>query len=215
MNLRVLACAALVAGCGLLVLAPWMGGFWQAVPSKLVASCGFVLLALVCGARNSAYGRTMLVGFVLCWLGDAFLLGSTDLAFLLGLSAFLSGHICYSVAFARRGVDLRRAAAAAVPVFGIAAAVVVWLEPSVPADLKAPVWGYAMVISAMLCLAVGCRARGAAWLVPIGAGMFFVSDLAVAMNQFLDNDFPHGVWGLPLYYGGQALLALSVEETGA
>jgi hypothetical protein len=40
--------------------------------------------------------------------------------------------------------------------------------------------------------------------------MFFVSDLAVARERFIEHTFLNKTWGLPLYYGGQLLLATSV-----
>ncbi len=43
-----------------------------------------------------------------------------------------------------------------------------------------------------------------------GAVSFYVSDLSVARDRFLAPGFSNRIWGLPLYYGGQPLLAWSV-----
>ena len=43
-----------------------------------------------------------------------------------------------------------------------------------------------------------------------GAAMFCVSDLSVARDRFVSPGFVNGAWGLPLYFGGQLLLAASV-----
>ena len=48
-------------------------------------------------------------------------------------------------------------------------------------------------------------------LVPLGATLFYFSDLSVATLQFTSTAFPHYVWGLPFYYTGQLMLALSVS----
>ena len=43
-----------------------------------------------------------------------------------------------------------------------------------------------------------------------GAIAFYLSDLFVARDRFLKNDFINRLVGLPLYYLGQFLLAFSV-----
>ncbi|MBW2297136.1 MAG: lysoplasmalogenase, partial [Deltaproteobacteria bacterium] len=43
-----------------------------------------------------------------------------------------------------------------------------------------------------------------------GALSFYVSDLFVARDRFLKNESLNRLLGLPLYYGGQFLLAFSV-----
>jgi hypothetical protein len=42
-----------------------------------------------------------------------------------------------------------------------------------------------------------------------GALGFYVSDIFVARQRFLKTDFVNRLIGLPLYYGGQFLLAFS------
>jgi uncharacterized membrane protein YhhN len=85
-----------------------------------------------------------------------------------------------------------------------------WLTPHVPGGMRAAVRAHVVVICTMVACAVGTyvRAGGAGLLA--GALMFFVSDLAVARERFVDHEFVNKTWGLPLYYGGQLLLAASV-----
>ncbi|MFW6361887.1 MAG: lysoplasmalogenase family protein, partial [Spirochaetota bacterium] len=40
--------------------------------------------------------------------------------------------------------------------------------------------------------------------------LFFTSDIFVARNKFVADGFINRLLGLPLYYGGQFLLALSI-----
>ncbi len=40
--------------------------------------------------------------------------------------------------------------------------------------------------------------------------LFYLSDLFVARERFVTSAFVNRLVGLPLYYGGQVLLALSV-----
>ncbi len=179
---------------------------------KMFASSAFLGLALASGARQSRYGQIVLLGLSFSWLGDAFLLGSSEVSFLGGLVAFLIAHLCYWAAFMHLGVRWRVSALAFLPVIAFALSVVQWLRPGISADMVIPVFAYAAVISIMVALAAGATARGATGLVVGGAVLFFVSDLSVAMGQFLDTDFFHGMWGLPLYYAAQVLLALSISQ---
>ena len=73
--------------------------------AKMVASTGFVAIALFGGALDSAYGQAVLVALILSWWGDLFLLWSRRAVFLAGLVAFLLGHVAFGAAFAIRGID--------------------------------------------------------------------------------------------------------------
>ena len=64
----------------------------------------------------------------------------------------------------------------------------------------------------MVVASFSARGAGRTILIPVGAVMFYASALAVAIGQFLQPEFPNYVWGLPLYYGGQLLLALSITK---
>ncbi len=176
---------------------------------KMLASTGFIAVALSAGALSSSYGKVVLVALVLSWIGDLLLTFTSRQAFLGGLVAFLLGHVAYSVAFGTLGVN---------PVVGVIAAVVIaviaifvwrWLAPHA-GDMTAPVIAYVVVISVMVVLAFGTFGDGATWLIPTGATLFFASDLFVARNQFVAPGTVNRVWGLPLYFLAQVLLALSV-----
>jgi uncharacterized membrane protein YhhN len=66
------------------------------------------------------------------------------------------------------------------------------------------------VISAMVATAAGAFGAGAGGLLLAGALAFFASDLAVARERFVERSFANKLWGLPLYYGAQLLLASTV-----
>jgi uncharacterized membrane protein YhhN len=85
-----------------------------------------------------------------------------------------------------------------------------WLQPHVPAKLRVPVRAYFVAISAMVACAFGTFGLAGGRVLLLGALMFFFSDLAVARDRFVAHGFVNRLWGLPLYYGGQLLLALSV-----
>lgn len=178
--------------------------------TKLVASTGFLLTAISAGALELGWGRWLFAGLLLSFVGDACLLGRGKSLFMAGLFAFLLGHVGYCVAFVVHGVAWSSVVMLA-PVM-IAAGVLVdrWLGDRVEANMRVPVRAYIVVISAMLCLAFGAWRSGASSLAMIGALSFYLSDLSVARDRFVQQDFFNRVWGLPAYYLGQLCLALSV-----
>ena len=176
---------------------------------KMLASTGFIAVALSAGALSSPYGKVVLVALALSWIGDLLLTFDSRPAFLGGLVAFLLGHVAYSIAFGTLGVNPVVGAISAVVIAVIAIFVWRWLAPHL-GEMTAPVTAYVVVISVMVVLAFGAFGDGATWLIPVGATLFFTSDLFVARNQFVTPGIVNRVWGLPLYFLAQVLLALSV-----
>ena len=201
------------AACIVLVGALLLDNHAVAAVAKLVASSAFVLLAVFAGALASGYGKVVLLGLVLSWFGDAFLIGASKRWFLLGLVSFLLAHIAYTTAFINLGVARRWTFSALVPVIAIAVGVLAWLQPHVPEGLMWPVRFYTAVISLMVITAIGTRGAGATPLIVVGAGLFYLSDLSVAALRFTEPSLPTYVLGLPLYYGAQICLALSIAAS--
>ncbi len=178
--------------------------------AKPSASVGFLIVAVGSGALDSAYGAWILAGLVLSLGGDVLLMFRDLARFRAGLVAFLLGHVAYLAAFAVLGVAATWVAAAAVATAIAAAAVLRWLGPHVDDRMRRPVLAYVVVISVMLVLAVGTRGADHTPLIMWGATLFYVSDLFVARERFMTPSFFNRLVGLPLYYCGQVLLALSV-----
>jgi uncharacterized membrane protein YhhN len=174
------------------------------------ASAGFVGVAVVCGAWGSAYGRAILIALVLAWLGDVLLIPHRDGTFLAGLASFLLGHVAFAIAFLLRGPSLLWTLMAAALLTLIALAVARWLFPYVPLSLRLPVRLYIAVITCMVALATGALAAGEPPVGVFGAFLFFLSDLSVARDRFVRPGFLNKLWGLPVYYAAQLLLAASV-----
>jgi len=181
-----------------------------AIVSKLAASSGFLAVAASSGAFQSRYGKVLFAGLVLSACGDVFLLGSTQQLFLLGLVSFLFAHLAYVAAFVTWGISYRWSLLAAVPIVIVSLAVSIWLTPYVAGGMMLPVRIYTLVITMMVIAGFGARGAGGPGLIPLGALLFYVSDLSVAAGRFIQPEFPNYVWGLPLYYAGQVFLALSV-----
>lgn len=180
--------------------------------AKPVASAGFIGVALSAGALDTHYGTWIFFGLLLGAAGDVLLLGASQTAFLSGLVAFLLGHLLYVVAFTTLGVDAGASFVAGSVALVVAAIVFVWLRTHLPAQMVVPVIGYIVVISAMVVAAIAAVTAGATTIILIGAAAFYLSDLAVARDRFVAPGFSNRLWGLPLYYAGQLLIAWSVAE---
>ena len=177
---------------------------------KPLAASAFLWLALALGATNSTYGCWLLAGLVCCMAGDLLLMAENERAFLAGLVAFLCGHLCYALAFLGLGDSLTGLALSALPALFLMALCMRWLLPHVGADMKVPVSVYTLVITAMLLCAGMSSGHPAAALIISGAWAFAVSDLAVARQQFVQAQRSNALWGTPLYFLAQMLLASSV-----
>ena len=175
--------------------------------AKMVAASGFVVVALVSGALDSGFGTAVLIGLALSWLGDLFLTYQGTRPFLAGLAAFLLGHIAFVIAFAIRGFDARAAALAGLGAAVLLLRIVPWLMPHVSGQLRVPVLAYTVVISAMIITALATNGAEPDWRIPMGAGAFYLSDIAVARDRFVSPGRINRVWGLPLYFAAQLLLA--------
>ncbi len=204
LSLVAITAAALVA----LLVAEHREADWGRLV-KVLASTGFIGVALSSGAADSAYGRLILLALTLSWFGDLFLTYRTPTAFLAGLVLFLVAHLGYVAAFVIRGVAWPAVATTAVIVAIMALTVWRWLRLHLDERMRGPVVAYIVVISAMVTVAAGSVTHEPSAAVGIGAVAFYVSDLAVARNRFVSEGFVNRAWGLPLYYLAQVSLALS------
>jgi len=187
------------------------GGY--GIYAKMIAATSFICLAISLGALKWNYGRVMVAGLFLSWWGDWFLAQGGDKYFLMGLVSFLLAHVMYCVGFGVRGLKWSWAGAALVPVVAMAAGVLMWISPHVGADMIWPVRTYTVVISSMVVLAFGAKGAGGPWSIPIGAVLFWLSDISVASGQFDVTEYRTYIWGLPAYFIGQVFLAWSTQRT--
>ena len=199
-----------------LLAAEWLGSRSGRVAAKLTASSAFVWAAIAWDAAASVYGCWLLLGLLFCWAGDALLLspGRTR-SFQCGIGAFLLGHVAYSIACTRIGLDPVWVAVCGLPAAGFAWVSSRWLRPHVPADLRLAVTSYVVVIASMLTLAGAATLSGGPWALGVGAAGFAASDLSVARDRFIAPGFRNGAWGLPAYFASQIALAFSVTGISA
>ncbi len=182
-------------------------GVWLAKP---VASTLFIVTALLAGAPDSSYGRLILLGLVLSWLGDVFLIPKRQPFFIAGLGSFLLAHVAYSGAFILKPLDTLAIVIAVIAMAAFAIIVLRWLWPHVPDKLRPAVVSYLFAISVMVVLAGGTITATGLHLV-VGAVMFAVSDVFVARDRFVSPSVANRLCGLPLYYAAQLIFALSTQ----
>jgi uncharacterized membrane protein YhhN len=178
---------------------------------KPLAAAAFIWLALSLDATSTTYGTWLLAALALCLLGDLFLMPDSERCFLAGLTAFLCGHLLFAVAFVQLPINPLGLAISALPVLVLLVTVWRWLTPHVNREMKLPVKLYILVISAMLLCAGLTAGQPVAYLIIGGAWGFACSDLAVARRQFiLPASRRTAMWGTPLYFLSQMVLACSV-----
>lgn len=205
--LLALACGLCAGG---LVLAESRGAQTAQRLLKTAASVLFILAAIAAGGLGSLYGRAIVAGLCLCAVGDVLLLSKRQAAFLAGIGAFAAGHLAYIGAFSLTGLAFGAAAAAGLlGMTAFSGLALRWLWPHLGA-FRFPVVAYVAIISAMVVAAGAASAATGDLRIAAGGVLFAVSDLAVARDRFVRDEFANRLWGLPLYYSAQLLLAASV-----
>jgi uncharacterized membrane protein YhhN len=198
-----------VVGLAVLLFGEWKDRPGMRAVGKPFASLGFIVAAIGFGALESRYGNIVLIGLILGAVGDVCLLGSGKKSFIAGLVSFLLGHVAYVVAFGSLPISASHALITAFLMAVVMALIARWVFPHAP-DMRVPIGIYMLVIAAMCVVAVGGGAAGAPWMIPVGALMFTVSDIAVVRDRFVNTAFVNRLWGLPLYYAAQLLIAWSI-----
>ena len=177
---------------------------------KPLAATAFVWLALLGETTVPVYGQWLISGLVLCMVGDIFLMFDNDRSFLLGLSSFALGHGLYAVAFLQLTGNTTGLLWGALPALVMPALSLYWLNPYLQGFMQAAVVFYILVISTMLFCAFYSWGLYAAFAIIPGAVGFAISDLAVARQQFVSPGRVNGLWGTPLYFISQMILAFSI-----
>lgn len=187
---------------------------WGAgVGIKACLSILFVATALLQSAAIPFYGRTICIGLILSLGGDVALALKGKAAFRTGLVLFLLAHVAYTVAFLGTWTPGIWALAFTLGAAAGGAVIFHLLGPHL-GSFKRPVLAYVVAISCMLVGAAGILDHAydtiTRRLVLLGALFFYISDLFVARHRFVRAAFENRLAGLPLYYAGQFMLAVSV-----
>ena len=195
-------CLLVIAGA-LGMQAARLAGFRSLVmPLILLASTSFVGLGISSGATRSTVGRLTLCGLACCWIGDVVGPGN----FLLGLMAFLVGHLFFAASFAIHGIAPSKGVVAVFVVFALSLGTAGMLWPHLPRSERIQFAAYCTVISIMLVAAAGAR-PGLPLALP-AASLFYISDVCVARWRYLDSPVDGYICYL-LYYTACAMFALN------
>lgn len=187
---------------------------WLSLCCKTCISCLFVLYAIIQPHPLPWYYYYVLVGLLLGLVGDVCLGLPGDTAFRAGLVSFLFGHVVYVLAFIRLAPMAGMFTWPVLIILAVSLLVFLWLRPKL-GPMLIPVLAYIVVISAMVIAAWAvfsdpAQGRTTAWVILVGAVIFYLSDLFVARDRFVADQWINRLLGLPLYFGGQFLLAFSV-----
>jgi len=207
----------LIGTVTLLIRAELGGKMRQAGVFKVISSALMWLVALL-AIPNPTVNRTYLfgitIGLTFSFVGDVLLIASSNRAFLAGLVSFLLAHVAYLITLTLHGgwgwADLILLALLTVP----AVKMYCTFQPGLGA-MRGPVLVYIAVISLMVQRALSTLFvprfdHAAAWLVGIGAVLFYVSDAILAYSRFVKR-LPYHSFSLAFYYAGQTLIGASTH----
>ena len=170
------------------------------------------LLSLLTPDAQPSFTLWVTLGLVLSLGGDVALMFESNRAFMIGLVLFLLAHVVYCIAFTLpNGFHTADLITGAI-LLAVAVAAYGYLAPGL-GKMKGPVIFYILVICFMVNRAASTFFGEAftptqAWLMTVGATLFLLSDLVLAINRFR-HPFKTNRFGLFLYFGGQLLIALS------
>ena len=182
--------------------------------TKSILSSLFVITVLLQPHSAPAYFNYLFVGLIFCLVGDVCLALPQKKAFMGGLVAFLIGHLLYIFSFSSLIPISHWFSPGLFIIVGISAFIFFWLRPHLKSMLI-PVLIYILVITLMASGALAVfgkssfQTSGRA-LILTGSLCFYVSDLFVARHRFIKQEYLNRLFGLPLYYTGQFMLAFSI-----
>ena len=185
--------------------------------------CKPMLLASLGGAfwiqsrdNLNSFAKLMLTGFFFAWIGDTLLIFEPKhpVFFMLGLGAFLITHILYIVAFTKKGTvnsniaQLKKKPYLILIFAMLGLGLYTMFYPNL-ADLAIPVAIYTAVIIIMVLAAINRNSitnSDSYKLCLIGALLFMISDMTLAVNKFFMPIDYAGLYLIVLYMAGQYLI---------
>ncbi|WP_405642512.1 lysoplasmalogenase [Streptomyces sp. NBC_00019] len=167
-----------------------------------------LLMPLLAAYAASRGAPRLLIAALLCgWGGDTLLLFDAESAFLAGMGCFAAGHICYLALFRAYG-EARARSAFLAPGYAVVLVIsVALLWPGLPADLRVPVAGYSLLLTAMAYAA----ATRLGLLAGLGGALFVLSDSLIATGVAKWPQPPRpDLWIMLTYIAAQSLLVTGV-----
>ena len=181
--------------------------------TKSALSLLFVMTAVLQSHSVPVYYHYLLIGLIFCLVGDVCLAFPQKNAFMGGLVAFLAGHVFYVISFISLISILHWISTEMFIIFVVSALIFFWLRPHLKSMLI-PVLLYILVITVMASGAWAVFWKSSFLisgrvLILVGSFCFYFSDVFVARNKFVEEEYRNRLLGLPLYYTGQFMLAFS------
>jgi len=205
---NIILISVIVGAVSCLLRAARVGDREAEVMSKTTASLIFVVIGAIAWQSGNPVATWLVVGLALCAVGDVLLIW--DRTFDLGLVTFLLGHVSYVAAFHAAAPITGWARWTLLPIVLVSFGALKWLWPHL-GRRRISVGAYVLVITIMVWGALAVTTSDIlGWKIAIGAVLFYVSDLTVARERFVQSDFLNRGIGLPMYYAAQILIALSV-----
>jgi len=209
-SLPLLFVAVTATGAAAAVLSFRLERRWPYAVAKAVASLGFIGTAIAVGALHPGWTRLAVGALVASAAGDVALAFRGRKGFLAGLSCFALAHGIYVSAFLLYGIE-------AIPIAAVAVLFVPLLfrgwrtfRDRLPDSLRVAVGIYLAILSTMVVTGISAGITHRAVLLACGVMLVAGSDIAVARERFGRSMFANKLVGLPAYYAGQILIALSL-----
>ncbi len=217
----------ILIGLGFMFYSEFKKQLWIEYIFKPVASMGFILIAIAPFLEHQPYAwlnsqlhQYLLIALILSFIGDMFLLGRSQWAFLVGLISFWLAHAFYFISL-YLGVEYANSIDilyeflsllffCIVGVYILSFGIFYYISEFVPKTLRVPAFSYVCLIALMFsgCIAFAFSLPSKPWITVMAGGLFWISDLSVARERFMNGGFWNRVWGLSFYYIAQALFAL-------
>lgn len=205
----------------LLIRAGFAGNQKQVYVFKPLSTTLVIIVAalscFVADNYNLSYTLVIILGLLFSFGGDVALMFKSKRAFMIGLILFLIAHVIYSIVFTVYSGFVEGDLISALILILLAIIIYFYLYPGLE-EMKIPVLIYIFVITFMMNRAISTFSgeffnNTQAVLISIGAGLFFISDLILAVNKF-KKPFKYHRISLAFYYSGQLLIALSTGFFG-
>lgn len=185
---------------------------YQQITKALLMPTLMIFTWLTVGFNNS---RWLLLALLFCWAGDVLLIFTykNELYFLLGLGAFLAGHLAYIKTFLQSKEGKSKAKIwwyAPILLYVLLFLSLLWNNLD---DMLLPVSVYAIVIACMAGVALrrnGSTNASSFSAVMAGAILFVLSDSLIAWNKFQGVISNASLWIMLTYIMAQYLLVQGI-----
>jgi len=207
---RLVALCTVVVLCGMLAIAGTE--FGPPALTMIFKPLTTLLLLVVVGRPTSAFASFVDAGIALSLVGDIALLSDGNLAFKVGLGAFLLAHIAYVAGGVTVGVFSPRLLVVAALVMTSTSFLLATIWPGAE-GARAPTVVYGGAITCMVIASWSTLGGKLAWarLAAAGALLFYISDASLALNRF-HRPIPHvSLLSMGVYWLGQLGIALAAR----